>query len=242
MPPYTLDTLLEASTAGNGTRRVSIGMTRARGRTIAVSSDTASISLRSDSGIRNPPSDGTVLLNAFRIRDSFACMAASLDALCQIAWKYSAEVVNSRSIAAPIALELYRPRFCSRTDATGAAGLRLSRWTASGCSSRSQFARTRWVSSRTWVAISWSLSRQTLAYLEISSPNALLSWNTCCIRVESPRSSSSAAGVSGMVIRSGSTWGAGARLKVRPISVGRYPYLASSARCPRVGVLIMMPP
>ena len=47
-----------SSIAGSGTRRESIGMTRARGRTIAFSSATIRISERSTSGTRKPPSAG----------------------------------------------------------------------------------------------------------------------------------------------------------------------------------------
>ncbi len=60
IPPYTDDAFEVESIAGNLIRGVPIGMTRDRGRTIALSRATRSSSARNSSGTRNPPSDGTV--------------------------------------------------------------------------------------------------------------------------------------------------------------------------------------
>ena len=63
---YASSRLLVLSMVGNGTLALSIGITMARGRTIALSSATASSCDRSRSGTRNPPSAGVTLLYSLR--------------------------------------------------------------------------------------------------------------------------------------------------------------------------------
>src|SRR3990167_4416483 len=103
-PPKTLEAFDVLSMVGNGTREESIGMTRARARTMDDSSATRSSSDRSRSGTRKPPALGSRLEESLRIFRQRSCPAMLA---YQIESRKSAESSNSLSSTAPIARLLY---------------------------------------------------------------------------------------------------------------------------------------